>query len=250
MALALVALLALLIVWAVNMGGDGGDKASQAGQDDQGEGAASSITPGPTSSESLDSQRPGGRDEAEVPEGTEGADDAGGTDGSDGVDETGAGSGDSDDSEGSEGSGGGADDAGGDVEGLSSCDPGQARIGLETVRDEYEPDQRPKLRLTVENTSGSACKVDVHPNSAVLTVLDSEDRTVWASDHCAPGGRTELRVPARKKTTHTVTWKRERSAASCATPPGGTPPAGDYVAEVELADDLGTARTEFVLKKA
>lgn len=248
MALALVAVLVLLVVWALNIGGGGGNQAGKAGKDDRGEGAASSITPGPTTSESMVSERPGGRDE----------DDEHGEDGEDGAGSgSGGGSGDtgSEDSKGSDGSGDADSDdgvnaggSGGDVAGLSACRSGQAKVSLVAVKDEYAPGEQPKLRLTVENTSGSACKVNVNGDNAVFTIVDTDDRTIWASDHCAPQGRTELRVAAREKTTHTISWKRERSAASCATPSGGAPKAGTYLVEVEIPG-LGTAQTEFMLAK-
>lgn len=238
--LALFALLMLLVVWAVNLGGDGGNQASKAGKDDRGDGAASSITPGPTTSEPVNSQRPGGRDEEEPPGDADDPADSDDSDGSGSADGKNDGSGAGDSEDGTNG--------GGDQAGLSSCRTGQAKVRLEAVEKEYGPGELPELRLTVENTSGDACKVNVHGDSAVLTIADAEDNTVWASDHCTSGGRTELRVPARGKKTHTVTWKRERSAAFCATPSGGAVTTGTYVAEVELLD-LGTARTEFVLAK-
>ncbi|MCK1798274.1 hypothetical protein MTQ01_20040 [Streptomyces sp. XM4193] len=244
-ALALVAMLVMLVVWALSMGGGGGNQAGKAGQDDRGEGAASSITPGPTSSESVPDNRPGGRDE-EDEEGSGGADDdnEGGTGGS--------GSGGSEESEGSDsdaGSGGsGGSGGGGDVDGLDACRSGQAKVSLVAARNEYAPGERPKLRLTVENTSGTPCKVDVNGDRAVFTIVDSDDSTIWSSEHCAADGSDELRVAAREKTTHTLTWKRDRSAASCATPSGGAPKAGTYLVEVEIPG-LGTAQTSFVLAK-
>ncbi|WP_236073764.1 hypothetical protein [Streptomyces tardus] len=243
-ALALVAVLVVLVVWALSMGGGGGNQAGKSGQDDRGEGAASSITPGPTSSESVPDNRPGGRDEDE--EGSGGADDDEdeGTGGSGG-----SGSGGSDESGESEESGSDAGSGGGgDVDGLDACRSGQAKVSLVAARNEYAPGERPKLRLTVENTSGTPCKVDVNGDRAVFTIFDTDDKTIWSSEHCAADGSDELRVAAREKTTHTLTWKRDRSAASCATPSAGAPKAGTYLVEVAIPG-LGTAQTSFVLAK-
>lgn len=249
MAVALVALLALLAYGAVNLGGDGGNQAGQAGNDDRGDGAASSITPGPTSSESVDSQRPGGRDEDED-DGDQGGGSAGSSGGgSDDDADDAEGSGGSDDaSDGSKASEGSSGGSGDDVKGLAACRAGQAKVSLEAVKNEYAPGELPKLRVTVENTSGSACKTDVSADNAVITVVDDDDKTVWASDHCAPDGTTQLRVPARGEKTHTVSWDRERSAASCATPSGAAPAAGTYLVEIEIPQ-LGTAQSSFVLAK-
>ena len=245
-ALALVAMLVLLVVWALNIGGGGGNQAGKAGEDDRGEGAASSITPGPTTSESMVSERPGGRDEDDEDEGGAGSGSGGGS-GDTGSDDA-KGSDGSDDADSDDGANAGGSGGGGDVAGLSACRSGQAKVSLVAVKNAYAPDEQPKLRLTVENTSGSACKVNVNGDNAVFTIVDIDDKTIWASDHCAPQGRTELRVAAREKTTHTISWKRERSAASCATPSGGAPKAGTYLAQVEIPG-LGTAQTSFMLAK-
>lgn len=248
--MALVALLALLAYGAVSLGGDSGNQAGQAGQDDRGDGAASSITPGPTSSEPVGDERPGGRDEieedddADDADGSDGDGDAG-SEGQDGSGDSGSGDGAQDDSKSSGGSSGGTGD---DVDGLAPCRAGQAKVSLEAVKNEYAPGESPKLRITVENTSGTDCGTNVTPDHAVLTVVDDDDETVWASDHCVTQGTTQLRVPARGERTHTVSWNRERSAASCATPTGGAPGAGTYLAEVEIPQ-LGTAQSSFVLAK-
>lgn len=247
--MALVALLALLAYGAVNLGGDGGNQAGQAGKDDRGDGAASSITPGPTSSAPVDSERPGGRDDVEDDEGNEDDEDnasgSGGASGGGSDDDSGDSDGSSGDEKGSSGASGGGGD---DVKGLAACRAGQAKVSLESVKDQYAPGERPKLRIKVENTSGTACRADVSAERAVLTIVDDDEKTVWASDHCAPEGTTQLRVAARGEATHTVSWERKRSAASCATPSGGAPGAGSYEARVVIPD-VGSATSLFVLAK-
>ncbi|MBB1261484.1 hypothetical protein [Streptomyces alkaliterrae] len=252
-ALSLVAVLLLLVVWAFTSGGGGaGNKAGNAGQDDRGDGAASAITPGPTSSEPVISERPGGRDEDGESEGSDGdgdkADAGGGTAGAGGNgdkagDGSDGGTGGSNDGKGS----GGA--AGDDVAGLAACRAGAARLGLESVKNSYSPGEKPRLRLTVDNTSGKDCRLDLRGGSTVITIshTDDTDKKVWASDHC-PSGEAQLRVKAREKRTHTVVWDRTPSAPSCGTPSSGRVASGTYLAEVEVPY-LGTAETSFVLAK-
>ncbi|UGY92193.1 hypothetical protein [Streptomyces gobiensis] len=249
-ALSLVALLLVLVVWALNSGAGSGGKQAGGGSDNRGDGAASAITPGPTSSEPVISERPGGRDEEDG-----GADgDHGGTGDSAG---TGGGSGD-DGSNGTGGSGGSAGSArtGGTAGGggvpaadLPTCTSGPVKLRLVSVENEYAPGEKPKFKLIAENGGGDACKVDFGPKKAVITISDTNDDTVWASDHCPAGsGSALLRVPARGEVTHTVEWDRKRSAAECATPSGGSAKTGTYLAEAAVPG-LGTAQTSFVLTK-
>lgn len=261
-ALSLIALIALLVVWVVGTGGDNGsNNGAGGGRDDRGSGAASSITPGPTSSAPVDGRRPGGREESE------GGSDGAGSGGGDGAESggsagSGGGSGGTGGSAGASGGASGGDDAeaGGAqgagsggvpaVAGLPACRSGAAKLSLVSSKDTYKSGERPELRLTVENTSGSACRVDVGGKQAVITVSDADDTTVWASDHCPTGSGSQLlRVPARDDVTHRVRWDREPSAAKCATPSAEAAKPGTYLAEIQVPG-LGTAQTSFVLAES
>ncbi|MBW1598968.1 hypothetical protein [Streptomyces sp. JJ38] len=251
-AASVVALLLLLLVWMFNLGDGDGETRGQAntGRDD--ERAASSITPGPSSTESRDDTRPGGRDEADggSGEGSSGSDgDAGGGSGggSDEGDAGGDGAKNGDDEPGGGASGGGN----GGTAGLPACTSGQVRLSLVAVENTYAPGERPRLRLTVDNSGGSDCRVAVGPGQAVVTITlaGDEDETVWSSDHCAEDGDTaQLRVPARDKAGHTIEWDRRGSAPDCPKSSRDAAAPGTYLAEVK-APGLGTAQTSFVLAK-
>jgi hypothetical protein len=236
----LAALLAVLIVWAVSSaGGDGGADGKGAG----GTTPAPTITPGPDQSGPAISEQPGGRDES----GTGGDDGENGSGGS-------TGSNDSAGSAGSGGSGGssdgttdgatGATAAGGASGGgsagrpvpagstLPNCAPGSLKFALSSAKVAYEPGEKPVFRLAVTNSSATTCKADFGPRSAVITVTDSDDETVWSTKDCpSPAGSRLLQVPAKSTVTHTVEWDRERSAPQCATPKGGAVGAGTYLLE-------------------
>lgn len=233
-AASLVALLAVLIVWAVSSAGGGG------GADGKGAGGttpAPTITPGPGQSGPAITEQPGGRDES-------------GTGGDDGEN----GSGGSTGSAGSTGSGGSSDGttdgatggttAGGASGGgsagrpvpagstLPNCAPGSLKFALSSAKVAYEPGEKPVFRLAVTNSSATTCKADFGPRSAVITVTDSDDETVWSTKDCpSPAGSRLLQVPAKSTITHTVEWDRERSAPQCATPKGGAVGAGTYLLE-------------------
>lgn len=244
--LAIALLLILLLLWAVNLvlsGGSGG------GAQDNGKGPASgpatAITPGPTDNPSATiSDRPGGRDDLDENESeSEGADadGDGDADGADGGKGAGGGSG---------GSGTDGEDVSGDgaVGGLRVCAAEDLKLSLRSARNEYAPGTRPKITLTVSNTAATACAVDFAPTATVITISDVDDTTVWSSDHCPTGqdART-ARVPAGGTASHTVRWKRERSAENCATPDTKAVAAGTYLVEARLRGL--TAQTSFVLAK-
>ncbi|MFC9891405.1 hypothetical protein [Streptomyces pilosus] len=262
--LSVLALLALLITWVVvsaGGGGGGGDNGAN------GKNPAPSITPGPSGSGPAISQAPGGRDESGDGGGPGGSGGSGGTSSGSGGDGAG---GDPADTGGTGGSGGGAGgSAGGGSEGgtsagvgagdalsagsgsaLPNCTAGAVEFGLRSARNTYEPGQTPTFLLTVRNTSGGDCKVDLGPESAVLTVSQASGDAFWASDDCPKGARSLVfRVPAGDSITYTVKWDRKASAPECATPKAGAAGAGTYLLEAK-APGFDKARTSFVLEAA
>ncbi|MBD0422493.1 hypothetical protein H0H10_25595 [Streptomyces sp. TRM S81-3] len=251
--LSLLALLALLITWVVVAGDGGGGKDREDGAN--GKNPAPSITPGPSGSGPAISQAPGGRDESEGEEssgtGTGGGDGSGAGSGSGG----GSGAGGSGGVAGGGGSDGGttagvgAGDALPAGSGLPDCTPGAVKFGLRSVRNTYEPGRTPAFELTVRNTSGSDCKIDLGPENAVLTITQAGgDDTYWASDDCPKGaGSLQYRVPANSAITYTVKWDRKPSAPECGTPPAGSAKAGTYLVEAEAAG-FAKVQTSFVLE--
>jgi hypothetical protein len=246
---ALIALLALLVAWAVTSGSSKGNK------DDSrpnGSGPAHSIGPGPASSGPAISQQPGGRDES----GTGGSGGAGGADaGSDGTGGTGDGSnGDAD-----AGSGPGSGSAsGGGTEGrqvpagssIPDCTPSTLQLTLRTGLT-YGPGEKPKFQLIAKNTSSTACKADLGPRSAVLTITEAggDDSEVWSSKDCPRNaGSVLLEVPAGAAIVHTVEWDRKKSAPQCATPPAESAGPGTYLVEAKVTGEP-LQRASFVLAK-
>ena len=266
--LSVLALLALLITWVVLSGGGGGGDGENGAN---GKNPVPSITPGPSGSGPAISQAPGGRDES-GDGGSDGSDEPGGSDGSGGS-SSGSGddgaNGDPADSGGGEGSGGGAGDGAGGGSGggtsagvgardalpagsgssLAKCSANAVKFTLRSSRNAYEPGQTPTFLLTARNVSGSDCKVDLGPESAVLTITPANgDDPYWASDDCPKGARSLVfRVPAEDSITYTVKWDRKASAPECATPKAGAAGAGTYLVEAK-APGFEKVRTSFVLE--
>ncbi|MFD3875092.1 hypothetical protein [Streptomyces sp. NPDC058623] len=247
-----VALLALLAVWTVS---SGAGKSSTNGKGG-GSGPQGTITAGPSPSGSAISQAPGGRVESSGGGGTgSGADGGAGSAGKNGEPGGGNGSGGgagSAGAAGSAGSGGGAGAAQVPADSpLPTCPAGVLRWEVKSVKNEYEPNEKPRLELFVRNTSGSTCKVGLGPKQAVLTVTQSTGaKVVWSSGDC-PTGAAEVffRVPAQGETKQSLEWDRTFSAADqCQTPPPGTAAPGTYAVEVK-APGMPVAQASFVLKQ-
>ncbi len=247
--LLLVAVVALLVFWAIRS--TGGDSDNTAGQDD-GKGPAESITPGPTPSESLIEERPGGREENGGGDGDETGDADGGEDGGaegDGDGESGD-AGNGEDVEGGSGStdGGASGGAGGDPAGLPACDPGAVTLSLSSDANDYAPGQRPELRLTAQNGGDSACRVDFGHQTLTLTVVDDQDNQVFSSAECPDTAASRpTAVPAGGTADHTVTWDLRHSVADCEAEPGPAAEPGTYLAMAELAG-YPVAQTPFRLE--
>ncbi|PZH17007.1 hypothetical protein C1I97_05740 [Streptomyces sp. NTH33] len=249
--LSAVALLALLTVWLLTLGG-GGRKDDGGGSNGK-HPAPSTITPGPSGSGPAISEHPGGRDES-------GGGDSGGSDSGSGG--SGGSGGTSGDGSGA-GSGGSAGGEGGGTEGgggagpvlpvgstLPNCTPGAVKLTLRSVHNSYEPGQTPTFELVARNSSGSDCKLDLGPKTAVVTVSQSDSSAAyWSSADCPKTAGSRLyRVPAGNGITYAVEWDRKPSAAQCATPPAGSARAGTYLVEAKVPG-YGKLRTSFVLSE-
>ncbi|MCG3042088.1 hypothetical protein L7D48_16200 [Streptomyces sp. S1A] len=269
--LALLLVLALLAIWAVRSGGPGGGGGSDQGGKQGGGEVPGTITPGPSSSESLISERPGGREESDG--GTGGSGGSGGSGGPGGDTEGSSGSGSGGGGADGEGEGGangsgsggpGAAGAGGGSAGavsggveavpadstLPDCRPGSVEVALDSEKNRYAPGEDPVFRLTVRNEGGGACKVDFGTGATAFTIIEAEDgdEKVWKSEHCPKGARSALyKVPAGGTAVRTLEWDRRHSTPECGTP-GAEAKAGTYLVEAEV-EGLGKKRVSFVLAK-
>ncbi|GAA2339552.1 hypothetical protein [Streptomyces violaceusniger] len=266
-ALALLIAIILVVIWAFGWGGSGGGGRDE-GKGSGGGGPASTITPGPSSSGPVNSERPGGRDESDSggsgsggSGGSGGGSDDGGADASGGGAGGGSGSGGAGGTGGSSGGGAGGGIGTGTGQGLPAgsslpdCRPGDADLTVRSVKDSkvkntWAPGEKPTFEIVVKNTKSSSCKVDFGRAAASLTITDAHNAHVWASDDCPEGSAAALvEVPGSGQTKRTVEWDRKRSAEHCATPSGSaSAKPGTYLVEVKV-DGLGTAKVSFVLEK-
>jgi hypothetical protein len=133
---------------------------------------------------------------------------------------------------------------------LPACTASAVQLTVRSLRNTYAPGDTPTVQLIAKNTTGSDCKVDLGPKSAVLTITQAGSGNVfWSSADCPSGsGSVLFRVPANQQVTYTVKWDRKPSAPNCATPAAGSAAAGTYLVEVKSAG-FPQEQTSFVLAK-
>ncbi|WP_097231569.1 hypothetical protein [Streptomyces zhaozhouensis] len=231
-----LAVVLLLVFWAVRSTGGGSSNAS--GQDD-GKGPADSITPGPTPSESLIEERPGGReDDGDGDEGDEEGDDGGSADsdgsgGSEGQDD--GGNSDSAGGDGSE-SGGDSGGGGGGAGGLPGCLESELTLSLRSDANDYSPGEEPELRFTAENTGAASCRVDFGHDALTISLVDDAGDEIWSSADCPETpASSPTAVSAGGTADHTIIWDLRHSSADCDADPGPAASPGTYLAEAQLS---------------
>ncbi|MFE7531198.1 hypothetical protein ACFU7Y_36635 [Kitasatospora sp. NPDC057542] len=242
-----VAAVVALIAWLMidqGGGGDGGSqgKAAQA-VPSQDQTPAQAITPG--ASPSGPAARPGGGGTGGGPVagggGTEvnlsGGTGAGGANpapGGGAAPATGGGTGGG--TGGSGGTGGGAPAVNTpEIMALPVCASSQVALELAGTQNSYQPKDKPRLALTVKNSSGANCRVDLGRTASVITVSGSNNDRVWSSGDCpADKGGIWVQLGANGSQTETFTWDRSRSKPQCATADQTPPASGTYVVLAEL----------------
>ncbi|MFE6051155.1 hypothetical protein ACFQ6N_10390 [Kitasatospora sp. NPDC056446] len=249
--LAAVAAVVALIAWLMTDQGGGGDDGSQSKaaqavpSQSQNQTPAQAITPG--ASPSGPAARPGGGSnpgggpvaggggtEVNLSGGTGAANPApaGGTGGAAG----GTGGGAAGGTGGTGGTGGGVPAVNTpEIMTLPVCASSQVALELAGTQNSYPPKDKPRLALTVKNSSGANCRVDLGRVTSAITVSASNGDRVWSSGDCpADKGSIWVQLAANGSQTETFTWDRSRSKPQCATADPAPPANGTYVVLAEL----------------
>ncbi|GAA2745082.1 MULTISPECIES: hypothetical protein [Kitasatospora] len=265
---ALAAVLAL-IVWLAGGLGDGGGKKPQGSALPA---PAQSITPGASPSGSAITSRPGGTGGGGSVSGGGGGDvsiTTGGTSGGSSpapgsaAGGTGSGSTGGGASGGTGGTGSTAGGTGGgtggapqvntaEVMALPICSASQIALELASAQNSYQSKDRPRLALTVRNTSGANCRVDLGRTASTITVTSSSGERIWSSGDC-PTDRsgTWAQITAGSGLTETFNWDRSRSKQQCASADPTAAQPGNYLVQADLTGPSGgpvSARTSIRLE--
>nr|WP_206323776.1 hypothetical protein [Streptomyces sp. HNM0574] len=248
-ACAVLALVVLLAVWVSGLFGGGTETQGKGG----GGGPAATITPGPTHSGPVVTERPGGREEADAGAGDAGSTGSGAGSGTGGDQGSGADGSAWEIAPGSSGAGStGSGATGGGTGGapaqLPACQGPDVTVKLRSLEKSYGPGEKPEFELTAKNAGGDACRVDLGRGSTVVTVTDADDEKVWTSSDCRRDtSPAYLRVPGGGEASSEFTWLRRPSAPDCGTPPATSAAPGEY--EITVAPSgLAKAKTTFALE--
>ncbi|WP_063783033.1 hypothetical protein [Streptomyces sp. XY431] len=140
------------------------------------------------------------------------------------------------------GTGGGAGSAGGqppvntaEIMALPVCASSQVTLNLASAQNSYQPKDKPKLALTINNSSATNCRVDLGRTASAITVTASNGERIWSSGDC-PADRNSswVQLPANGGLTETFGWDRVRSKPQCATADPAPAPAGNYLVVADL----------------
>ncbi|MER5351764.1 hypothetical protein ABT093_15720 [Kitasatospora sp. NPDC002551] len=254
-----VVAVAALVIWLMTDQGGGGDgpqeKAAQAApSQSQSQTPAQAITPGASPTGPVNNSRPGGGSASGGAVGGSGGGDVslstGGTTGgganpapaTGGAAAGGGTGGASGSAGGGTGGGTGGGGTGGpppvntpEVMALPVCASSQVTLNLAGAQNAYQPKDKPKLALTINNSSGTTCRLDLGRTASAITVTASNGERIWSSGDC-PADRNSswVQLPANGGLTETFTWDRVRSKPQCATADPAPAPAGTYLVVADL----------------
>ncbi|MEV7214196.1 hypothetical protein AB0O31_14010 [Kitasatospora cineracea] len=248
--LAALAVVLLLVGWLA-FGGSGGDQQKKAAQSSPLPAPAQSITPGASPTGPAITTRPGGTGGGSGSGGTGsgaggeisvtgGNSTSGGGGGSAGG--TGSGGGTGGGTGGTPRPGGGASPAVNTTEvmALPVCTTAQLTLELASAQNSYAAKDKPKLALTVRNSSGAGCRINLSHEYSFLTVTSSANERVWSSADCVTE-RVDAwaQIAGNSGVTETFTWDRSRSKPQCATPDPAPAQPGNYLVQADLTGPAG-----------
>ncbi|MGK4581517.1 hypothetical protein [Kitasatospora sp. HPMI-4] len=248
-----------LVVWLTTAQGDGKKPVDKTAQP----APAQSITPGASPTGPAITSRPGGGSGGSGSVSGGGGGEVsltGGTTGSAGSSAGGASGGSGSSAGGASGgsNGGGSNGAAASppvntaaVMALPICSASQVALELAGTQNSFESNDKPRLALTVRNSSGANCRVDLGRTASAIVVTSAANERIWSSADCPTDKQANwVEIAAGNGLTETFTWDRSRSKPQCASPDGSTAQAGNYLVQATLTGPSGgpiTARTSIRL---
>lgn len=104
---------------------------------------------------------------------------------------------------------------------VPACTTDQVTVAVSTSQVHYQSGVDPHFVLTVTNTAGHACRVDVGTAARSFVVYSGQDR-IWSSADCVTTTHNVATLKAKEKVAYAATWHRVRSSTSCSS---GSPAA-------------------------
>ncbi|QKW20150.1 hypothetical protein HUT16_14705 [Kitasatospora sp. NA04385] len=250
----------LLVVGLLVFGGDDGGKQKKSSGNSPLPVPAQSITPGASPTGPAITTRPGGSGGSSGGS-TGGSSSGGSTGGGAGGEISVVGGGSSGGGSGSGGSTGGSSSGGSTGGGTGTSRPGggaspavnttevmalpvctttQLTLELASAQNSYAAKDKPKLALTIRNSSGAGCRINLSHEYSFLTVTSSGNERVWSSADCITE-RTDAwaQIAGNSGVTETFTWDRSRSKPQCATADPTPAQPGNYLVQADLTGPAG-----------
>ncbi|MBF4457431.1 hypothetical protein [Pseudoclavibacter sp. VKM Ac-2867] len=113
----------------------------------------------------------------------------------------------------------------------------------------YAPDAQPQLSLSITNTGGEACVMNVGTAVQVYTISSGAD-VIWVSSHCQTDPADEIVTigAGQSVTAPPITWVRERSSLdTCGTDRADAVAGGAYYQLVVSVNGIASQPATFVL---
>ncbi len=140
-----------------------------------------------------------------------------------------------DDGSPSEGDGAGASKSPESTEEPTSCQPRDVVVKASTEQRRYGPEENPVLVMTVENSGGFDCEVNVGTGEQEFLVRSGDDRIFSTGDCLENPSDLHITLKPGQQETARFTWERVRSAPGCQAV-SAKPRPGTYVFEAKLGN--------------
>ena len=133
----------------------------------------------------------------------------------------------------------------------AACDPANIQVTPVTDAETYAAGVNPQLSLSVTNTGGTACSINVGTGQQVYKITSGEEQ-YWISTDCQtdPSDMPTVIEAGATLASTPFAWDRTRSAAdTCASTDRPQVPAGgaSYNLDVSIGGFASSVSTQFIL---
>ena len=115
----------------------------------------------------------------------------------------------------------------------------------------YGPTEDPKIAMSIKNTGGASCHMDLGSSQQVLTISSGEEQ-YWSSKDCQTGGTNQdVTIKAGQTlTTPSIAWDRTRSSTTTcdSSRPSVTAGGASYHLQVAVGNIESKTSAQFILE--
>ena len=115
----------------------------------------------------------------------------------------------------------------------------------------YGPTEDPKIAMSIKNTGGASCHMDLGSSQQVLNISSGEEQ-YWSSKDCQTGGTNQdVTIKAGQTlTTPSIAWDRTRSSTTTcdSSRPSVTAGGASYHLQVAVGNIESKTSAQFILE--